>query len=100
MPPTCGGPLRRRRGRPVLGRTRVTKTTEIGTVIRPRRSVTLPARADGSPDVRRRACWVGADAGRAIRATGATSRGISMADGWGELPTATGAAPMAAKPPS
>ena len=53
-----------------------------------------------APDVRRRACWVGADAGRAIRATGATSRGISMADGWGELPTAMGAAPMAAKPPS
>ena len=46
MPPT--------RGRPVLGRTRVTKTTEIGTVIRPLRSVTLPARADGSPRAQRR----------------------------------------------
>ena len=50
---------RERRGgaaarRPVLGRTRVTKTTEIGTVIRPLRSVTLPARADGSPSAPRR----------------------------------------------
>ena len=116
------------RGRPALGKTSLTKTTEIGTAIRPLRSVTLPARADGSPsaprlgvrprvpappdpapsahpgfsatnlrrggagqtaralprrarpsapDVRRRACWVGADAGRAMRATGATSRGGS-----------------------
>ena len=48
------GALRRRRGRPVWGRTRVTKTTEIGTVILPRRSVTLPARADGSPSAPRR----------------------------------------------
>ena len=46
MPPT--------RGRPVLGRTSLTKTTEIGTVIRPRRSVTLPSRADGSPSAQRR----------------------------------------------
>ena len=46
LPPT--------RGRPGLGRTRLTKTTEIGTVIRPRRSVTLPARADGSPSAQRR----------------------------------------------
>ena len=48
------GALRRRRGRPVLGRTRLTKTTEIGTAIRPLRSVTLPARADGSPSAQRR----------------------------------------------
>ena len=35
----------------------MTKTTEIGTVIRPRRSVTLPARADGSPSAHTaRAC--------------------------------------------
>ena len=67
----------------------------------PDRARTRPGRARPSaPDVRRRACWVGAEAGRAMRATGATSRGISRADGWGELPTATGAAPMAAKPPS
>ena len=52
--PPAGARRRRRRGRPVLGRTRVTKTTEIGTAIRPRRSVTLPARADGSPSAPRR----------------------------------------------
>ena len=46
LPPT--------RGRPGMGRTRLTKTTEIGTVIRPRRSVTRPARADGSPRAQRR----------------------------------------------
>ena len=44
---------RGRHGRPVLGRTSLTKTTEIGTVIRPRQSVTLPARADGSPRAQR-----------------------------------------------
>ena len=48
------GALRRRRGRPVWGRTRVTKTTDIGTVMLPRRSLTLPARADGSPSAPRR----------------------------------------------
>ena len=48
-----GAPRRRRRGRPVLGRTRLTKITEIGTVILPLRSVTLPARADGSPSAQR-----------------------------------------------
>ena len=65
------------------------------------RARALPGRARPSaPDVRRRACWVGAEAGRAMRATGATSRGISMVDGWGESPAATGASPMAARPPS
>ena len=54
MPPTRGGALRRRRGRPVLGRTNLTKTTEIGMAILPLRSVTLPARADGSPSAQRR----------------------------------------------
>ena len=41
------------RGRPALGKTSLTKTTEIGTAIRPLRSVTLPARADGSPSAPR-----------------------------------------------
>ena len=49
-----GALRRRRRGRPVWGRTRVTKTTEIGTARRPLRRVTLPARADGSPSAQRR----------------------------------------------
>ena len=53
MPPTRGGARRRRCGRPVLGRTSLTKTTEIGTAIRPLRSVALPARADGSPSAQR-----------------------------------------------
>ena len=56
------GALRRRRerrgggaaGDPSGGRTRVTKTTEIGTARRPLRRVTLPARADGSPSAPRR----------------------------------------------
>ena len=52
--PPAGALRRRRHRRPVWGRTRVTKTTEIGTVIRPLRSVTLPARADGSPRAQRR----------------------------------------------
>ena len=52
--PRGGALRRRRRGRPVLGRTRVTKTTEMGTVMRPLRSVTRPALADGSPSAPRR----------------------------------------------
>ena len=55
LPPTRGGRCDGgARGRPVWGRTRVTKTTEIGTAIRPLRRVTLPARADGSPSAQRR----------------------------------------------
>ena len=47
---------------------------------------TARAHGPGVPDRprrtwRRRACWVGADAGRAMRALGATSRWISMVDG-------------------
>ena len=50
------------------------------------RARALPGRARPSaPDVRRRACWVGVEAGRAMRATGATSRGITMVDGWGRV---------------
>ena len=72
----------------------MTKTTEIGTVIRPAMERDpagacrwLAERATpwrtSAPDVRRRACRVGADAGRDVT-------GISRVDGWGESPAETG----------